>query len=250
MIIILEDAGYFNYYHWMVYMLSKLVECDIIPEIIYAPLPDNDSFQQHSLKILFPTSLIKNSIHDKTYLEYCQSEIFKLSKLKGIGNKGAVDKIYTNYLRLKLGFNAEKTESHEYIYISRKLNNQSNSHYGIEARHIKNEELMMKSLEPLGFKYVLLENMSLEKQMGLFKYAKIIISPHGAALVNACFCMQEAHVIEVTPTSHILEHFSSICEQFNINYTRFTNVEDIDYYHNMLINIPEIVNLINKIVKL
>ena len=75
MIIIFKDCGYFNYYHWIIYMLSNLRfynnnNNNVDPDAIYAPLPDTDSFQQQSLKIIFPNTQIKNSRYDESYKNY------------------------------------------------------------------------------------------------------------------------------------------------------------------------------------
>ena len=230
-------------------MLSNLrFYNNVAPEAIYAPLPDNDSFQQQSLKVIFPNTKIINLRYDDSYKNYNINEIWRVPECPPVSWRGAgVDSDYYRYLRNNLMDSAEKTENHEYIYISRKLNASSPGHPNIEARHIRNEDEMMKALEPLGFKYVLVENMSLEKQMGLFKYAKIIISPHGAALVNACFCTQDTHIIEVSPKECDWVHFSHICETFNIPYTRFNNVYNWDQHYNMEIDIQKITSLVNQI---
>jgi len=247
MIIVFKDCGYFNYYHWLIYMLANLRFYDnsISPVIIYAPLPDYDSFQQQSLKFIFPNAKIINSRYHNPNSDI----IWRVPECQDGNWRGAgVDPEYYRFLRNNLMDYSEKTDGMEYIYISRKLNSQSPGHPNIEARHIRNEDDMMQYLEPLGFKKVLVENMSLAKQMGLFKFAKIVISPHGAALVNACFCTQNTHIIEVTPEPCNWEQFSHICEIFNIPYTRFNDVYNWDGEYNMHINIPKIVNLVTKLI--
>jgi len=241
--IVLKDCGYFNYYHWIIYMLSNLCfyNKSTPPDKIYAPLPDADSFQQQSLKLLFPNAIIINS----RYENIKDDDIWSVPECPSTNWRG--DGVHANYyrfLRDKLMNFAEKTPDHEYIYISRKLNSQSLGHPNIEARHIRNEDEMMEQLAPLGFKRILLEDMSLIKQIGLFKFAKIIISPHGAALVNSCFCTLNTHIIEVTPQPCNWQQFSHICHTFNIPYTRFNNVSNWDEHFNMNINISEIVELV------
>lgn len=247
MIINFKDCGYFNYYHWLIYMFSNLYHLNNkIPDIIYVPLPDEESFQQESLKLLYPNAIIKNSRYESIDQNYI---VWNVPECPATNWRGSgVDHIHYTFLREKLIDFAEKTENHEYIYISRKLNSLSPGHPNIEARHIRNEDKMMEALKIFGFKYVLLENMSLKKQIGLFKNAKIVISPHGTALVNSCFASLNTHIIEVTPPPCNWEHFSDICQTFNIPYTRFNKVYNWDHEFNMEINVDEIVKFIYTII--
>lgn len=243
MIIVFKDCGYFNYYHWLIYMLSNLsFYNNEPPSTIYAPLPDHDSFQQQSLRLIFPNAEIINSrYHEPGNID----NIWKVPQCPSSNWRGSgVDHNYYRFLREKLMNFGVKTYDYEYIYISRKLNSQSEGHRNISGRHIYNEDAMMEKLKILGFKMVTVENMSLEKQIGLFKFAKIVISPHGAALVNTCFCTENTHIIEVIPRECDWEQFSDIAKTFNIPYTRFNDVYDWDHEYNMHINIDGIVNLV------
>lgn len=246
MIIQIPDRGYFNYYHWFVYMISNLYHLkDQIPTTIYVPLPESESFQQTSLKILYPNAIIKNS-----RCETVTESVWTVPDCPSTGWRGLSGANEHNYrfLRDKFMEIGEKIEGHEYIYVSRKLNTLSPGHPNIEARHIRNEDKMMEVLEPMGFKYVLLENMSLEKQIGLFKHAKIVISPHGTALINSCFASLDTHIIEVAPSPCDWKHFSEICELFNIPYTRFNKVYNWDHEYNMEIDVDEIAKYISCII--
>lgn len=247
MIINFKDCGYFNYYHWLIYMLSNLRYYDNSdPTVIYTPLPDNESFQHESLKILYPNTILKNSRYESINSNEFVWNVPQCPPTQWRGS--GVDHGNYKFLREKFMDSAEKTEDHEYIYISRKLNSLSPGHPNIEARHIRNEDQMMEVLKPLGFKQILLENMSFKKQMGIFKYAKIIISPHGTALVNSCFASENTHIIEVAPSPCDWQHFSDICETFSIPYTRFNKVYNWDHEYNMEINVDEILKFIYSII--
>ena len=55
------------------------------------------------------------------------------------------------------------------------------------GRRIKNEDEVLKTLEPLGFAAYILEKMSYIEQVKLFAQAKVIVAPHGAGLTNLIF---------------------------------------------------------------
>ena len=99
------------------------------------------------------------------------------------------------------------------IYVSRS---------NCKTRRIINESEVMDVLSPLGFIKVNNEDLSVPMQMGLFKNATHIISPHGSNLVNVIFCDSGVRVCEI-------RH----CQQSNIyngTYHELTNYVNGNYY--------------------
>ena len=75
------------------------------------------------------------------------------------------------------------------IYISRQK---------AKDRRVKNEEELMRLLSLHGFKRYFLEDMSVRAQIKLFSEAKIVISPHGAGVVNMIYNIHPV-LIELFP---------------------------------------------------
>jgi capsular polysaccharide biosynthesis protein len=75
----------------------------------------------------------------------------------------------------------------KYIYISRRRN----------SRSLNNERDLEIKLSNLGFSILYLQELSLHKQILVFKSAKIIVGPHGAGLANMVWCENDPLVIEI-----------------------------------------------------
>jgi capsular polysaccharide biosynthesis protein len=73
------------------------------------------------------------------------------------------------------------------IYISREQANR---------RRIANRDEIQGILEEFGFESYILENLSVSEQIRLFSTAEIIISPHGAGLVNMIYA-EDPVIIEL-----------------------------------------------------
>jgi capsular polysaccharide biosynthesis protein len=239
MILRIEDRGYENYYHWFIYMFSVLrkVPVNFIVDKIYSNSIDSKKFQNKSLKMIYPNAEIVNELKD--------CEVYFLSD----NFESIIDSDIYKFIRNKLLPFASDI-NYEYVFISRKINNESLSHVGISSRHIKNEIELMARLP--NFKYILMEEYSLSDQIGIFKNAKIIIAAHGAALTNCCFASSTTNIIEIIPDNNTgysnCKHFSHICEALNIPYHKFTDVYNIvDGHQDMDVDIEKLLNLIIKI---
>ena len=88
----------------------------------------------------------------------------------------------------------------------------------------------MDYLSKNDFKSYQISKLDFFEQIYLFKNAKIIIGPHGAAFTNIIFSNPGLKIVELIPRTH-----SSIkCEKFsnllNFNYTRVNLdlIEDLD----------------------
>lgn len=74
------------------------------------------------------------------------------------------------------------------IYVSRRR---------AKLRSIKNEEEIEGMLVKLGFEICFMEDMGLQKQWKTFASARVVVSPHGAALSNLVGCHPSAKVLEL-----------------------------------------------------
>ena len=132
----------------------------------------------------------------------------------------------------------DNVDTNKKIYISRKYNSIIETHTNISTRHIVNEDEFYEIvLNPNGFQFICMEDLTVLKQIQLFANAKTIISPHGSALSYSLFANKETHIIEVLPTTNTHAYFRDICSHIGIHYTLYSNVEVLDNYLNMKIDI-------------
>ena len=100
------------------------------------------------------------------------------------------------------------------IYVSRS---------GARSRKVSNEDVVISSLEKLGFDIVWPENMSLREQVEVFGNCGHLVSVHGAALANVLFMPPNTRLTELYPnidTNH--REFSAcyrrLCSVLNIRH--------------------------------
>lgn len=91
---------------------------------------------------------------------------------------------------------------------------------GVQRRHIKNHAEIAALLSERykgRFRNVILEDMPLADQVGLFHHAKLVIGQHGAGLNNLIW-MNDPHgmVIELTPCD--IKTFENLCAAKGIHY--------------------------------
>jgi hypothetical protein len=87
-----------------------------------------------------------------------------------------------------------------------------------EHRRIVNNTEVTNFLGRLGFKSVILEEMSIAEQALLLSSAKVILAPHGAGLSNLVFCSPGTKVIEVFSPKYVNVCFWSLSNQMNLEY--------------------------------
>lgn len=96
------------------------------------------------------------------------------------------------------------------------------------------------------------ENLTLEKQIYLFKNASVVLGAHGAAFTNIIFCKPKTKVIELIPTDHPNRKCERICKVLNLKYYRINtkiNNSDKNFPYKILLERKHL-NLINKIINL
>ena len=91
------------------------------------------------------------------------------------------------------------------IYISREQQKEN------KGRAIINELELLKTLEKLGFKKYILENMSIEEKINLFYDAEIVISPEGSGLCHIVFS-ENIDVLVLSPSKIIGPHYYFLCK--------------------------------------
>lgn len=200
-----------NYYHWMFDVLSRidiLRRCGIEVDKYIINCHNSFCFQEETLKAL---GIPKEKMITCDHQFHLKADKMIVTSLPGFA--GHMAKWTYDFLRKELMNNQHSDTRHgwERIYISR-----SNS----SGRKVRNEDQVMNLLTNYGFKSFTLESMTVQEQIQLFSSAKIIISPHGAALTNLLFC---------NPGTKVIEFFSP--NYVNLCYWILSNHANLEYYY-------------------
>lgn len=180
-----------NYFHWLIDCLPRLEGIEYYQEkkgyklrIIIPPVPT--SWQKDSLKMLgYPpencicwngTGVKVNRLIVPSFRRH------SLSELSPAACRWLRERIISS-----LPPEHSRTSFSPKVIISRRK---------ATGRRVLNEEELMKYLTPLGFVSYVLEELSFLEQVNLFAQAKVVVSPHGAGLVNMIFAHNLA-VIEL-----------------------------------------------------
>lgn len=81
-----------------------------------------------------------------------------------------------------------------------------------------NEDEALRFLKPRGFVMVEDEPRSVAAQIGIFKSAKLIVAPHGAALANLLWCSAGSRVIECFARGYCPEYYENLAAFSGIDY--------------------------------
>ena len=183
---------------------------------------------------------------------------FKNSDYRIINNYGVpttnsfpfISPKYIHYIRKLILDRVNKPyDINNKFYISRNKSmtcaNSPSQLYGKPRRSVINEEQLLKVLEPLGFKKVYMEDLSMKEKIELFNSANTIVGPFGGGFSCSLFANQKTKIIELLPTNptQFCDQFKDICSVLNIKFTRFSNLIK-DENDNMLINIDELVKIL------
>ena len=138
--------------------------------------------------------IICDELYVPTYLQACGQSSLELINF--------LDKSTTN----KIKINSDLT-LYKKIYISR-----------LSTRKVINEAQLEKLLTNAGYKFLQLENFSINDQIYLFKNAQSVIAPHGAGLTNLLF--SESEVLELAGNTYNNPCFADIClnKKIGFNY--------------------------------
>lgn len=190
--IFLAGNGSFNYYHWMIEILPKLIYLQQHDEHYDFPLLVGEHAQ---LIPVFKEALnvFKN---ERQIIFLKQGNIYKVSELLYISavnmcpfnlrpneKLDVADFIFRpssiDSLRRKfeVRFETEATPSTRRIFLARE-----------GSRRNYNQEEIFSIFEEYGFQKVYMEKLSLKEQSLLMNSAEIIVGPAGAAWTNLLFC--------------------------------------------------------------
>lgn len=105
-------------------------------------------------------------------------------------------------------------------------------------RRILNEDELYTGLEQYGFTRYRLEEMSIALQIELFHDAEMVVSPHGAGLVNLLFS-ERVKLLELFPGPLLRPHFYYICKSMQHEYRYQCSRNDYRFPRKIWVDLDE-----------
>ncbi|MHC5673711.1 glycosyltransferase family 61 protein [Nostoc sp.] len=208
--VLATENGKYNYFHWMfdvlprIHLLKLTNNYNHIEKFVTNQLKYN--FQQESLKII---GIPKEKIIESNENIHLKVDSLVVPSLPGI--PGAMPLWVCEFLRRSFLFNPviKQINEVEKIYITRR-----NANY----RRVLNEDEIIQVLKKFDFTVLDPGDFTITEQVAIFSSAKIIISPHGAALTNLVFCNPGTKVLEIFSPLYVNTCYRCLCNQVNIEY--------------------------------
>lgn len=218
-VVVLARWAGLKYFHWLgevfsaCYLLSlagiDLDEVDYF--LVNAPFP---KYQQEMLEIL---GISPSEILDSDTYPYIQAEeliIPYYGNVDGWFPKLAVDFLRDLFLSKQVSerlfqYSENSSKLPKKVYLSRDQ---------VSYRKVINELEVRSFLATLGFVTIIPESLSITEQVNLFSQVEVIISPHGAGLTNAMFCLAGTKIIELFNPDYVYGCFWAIASQVGLDY--------------------------------
>jgi hypothetical protein len=240
-IVELINGGDTNAYHLLLIMILNFIQCNPDDTIIYYYPKSNSRLTEMFLDLLPPNfhrHYTKNL--QLEYKPFIPDQKFAIER-NFVDPEWAYPYQYDFLRNLFKKHFTPKNRPGFYVYISRN----SDSKY----KRIKNEEDLLKCIRPLGFKEIVLSELSVKKQMKVFAEADIILTPHGAGLTHILFSNPELTVFEITHSNKESKHYWHMAWHFGLDYYRIVAQQDENsdfivnpkYILNILENHPKII---------
>jgi len=191
----------------------------------------------HLKKILF-SKIYKKIFSDKEFKFFHPDETIEFSNaayLSHIENRFVNSEFKKTLQFLRDSVQKQKIrKKFQYILVSRQ---------NAKSRVLLNENLLFAKLSKYGFKKIIFEKLSIDKQIELTKNCKIMVGFHGAGISNCAYMKKNSLVIEIANKYYPHPHFELFCRCLNIKYRRFFCVKN---YKNLdgTCDISQIINFI------
>jgi capsular polysaccharide biosynthesis protein len=228
--LVYNQWGYENYYHWMIESLPRLllIQKDYADALIIIPDPAPE-FVKTTISLLgfektisLPISemeilKINNLVFPNLEFEKAEDYVAESNK-RQIHNKGTPAPFSNNGLTNDLIISVkEKILSHfpqlpvstKKIFVSRSRQ---------KFRRLVNEKDLEPILKKYGFEIVYFEEMSFAAQVKLMQETEILLSTHGANLVNILFLPPNAKVIEMVNKDFTNDVYYTLASDLDLSY--------------------------------
>jgi capsular polysaccharide biosynthesis protein len=98
---------------------------------------------------------------------------------------------------------------HPMIYLSRRDSSR---------RPLVNDSELAERLAELGFRTLVMSDMTIDEQISAFAGAKVIVAPHGAGVSNIVYCEPETILYELLPAHYPNPCFFRLSQVFDLSY--------------------------------
>lgn len=212
--------GFQNYFTWMMQILPCLellrlsgVTIDQIDKI--ALWTSFNTYQKQTLDILGIPEKKVISIPQNPYIQaknlIVPSSIVK-SELRS-------PQWACQFLKKTFGPINVDQKNKQRLYISRSK---------APVRKVLNELEVLTFLQKYDFTSVVLEELPIQEQANLLANAEVIISPHGAGLVNIVFCQPGTKILEIFSPIYVIRTYWVISNLCNLDYYYMIGEEQFD----------------------
>jgi hypothetical protein len=176
-VISLATDGHNNYYHWMLDLLPKLfIALAAGPGRAIFYLGASHPFQKQTLELL---GIPLSRVIDGNAVPFLQADELIVPFLGERHPPNVFDaakcRLLAEVLPALLPANTTSPDLPRRFVVSRSKT---------RSRHIRNEADLLARLQPLGFRAVYLEDLSLLEQITLFAQAEAVVASTGAGLTN------------------------------------------------------------------
>lgn len=210
------DAHETNIYHLFFYMIARFYFFDNGGTIVYYyPNKYNSYISEQALASLpsrFQRELTKSPGYEYIEMPACQ---WHESSINESWIYSYVRDLYKHIWELVPQIKGK------YTYISRNKRQ-------VKSRCILNEDELVEPLKREGFSTYVLESMTFEDQIRLFRSSEIVTGIHGAGLAWLIFCCPKTLFLEIGlpggETNH-RHHYEHISVQCNLLYYRYPRLE-------------------------
>lgn len=247
----LGGNGSFNWYHWMVEILPKMMYFNYVPTntILVDESCKSIPSMEASLKIFTDNLPVKVIYLDKNkpykiQKLYCINEVNKLMYNELHSPKEETPVFYyrkeslRQFREILIKNNSSTVNTKENIYLQRK-----NTH-----RIAENESEIWDFLQNKNFQASDLTNLTFGEQICIFENAKIIIGTTGAAFTNLLFCKPNSHAIIFMPDNYENYNFYQelgLMLDLKIKYLYYENASERHDNSDFRINLDQLNSLLN-----
>lgn len=212
----LGNAGDANPYHFFFYMLSRFYYFDNgSDDIIFYYTEGNNNYLAESALALLPS-------HFKR--ETKKTEGFEYIEMPGCAwfADSLQEEWMCAYVRdlFRSIWESTPQEKGKYTYISRNKNQ-------IQGRRVLNEDELILPLKEIGFSTYVMECLTFEQQIKLFRSSEVITGLHGAGFAWLIFCFPGTVFLEIqNPFFQVPKgHYEDISRQCKLQYIKFQDIE-------------------------
>jgi capsular polysaccharide biosynthesis protein len=217
-----------NYYHWHFDVILKLIKLNYFSKKIknVIMLKPNLSFQIEMI------NYFKNELN---FLYFEESYSFKINNsyvIETLFDYSTIETISSTDLSMLNDFSKNFVKRNKnlskIIYISREKS----------TRSLKNEKQFKEFIIKIGGEVIHFETMSVKEQYNIVYNAELIISVHGAGLINLIAAREGTTVIEITNKKILSTYFYHLANNLCLNYYQYMSPTDkIDFNHDLFVNL-------------